>query len=86
MLVFNYPSKKVLKENIGKPLKYIETSIFGAEYLSDGVMVGANRPHITGIGREFFAEVSMQDGKIVKSGGNELIEEVDSGGYTQYRE
>ncbi len=66
MLVFNYPSKKVLKENIGKPLKYIETSIFGVEYLSDGVMVGANRPHITGIGREFFAEVSMQDGKIVK--------------------
>ena len=66
MLVFNYPSKKVLKENIGKPLKYIQTSIFGAEYLSDGVMVGANRPHITGIGREFFAEVSMQDGKIVK--------------------
>ena len=66
MLVFNYPSKKVLKENIGKPLKYIETSIFGAEYLSDGVMVGSNRPHITGIGREFFAEVSMQDGKIVK--------------------
>ena len=66
MLVFNYPSKKVLKENIGKPLKYIETSIFGAEYLSDGVMVGANRPDITGIGREFFAEVSMQDGKIVK--------------------
>ena len=66
MLVFNYPRKKVLKENIGKPLKYIETSIFGAEYLSDGVMVGANRPHITGIGREFFAEVSMQDGKIVK--------------------
>ena len=66
MLVFNYPSKKVLKENIGKPLKYIETSIFGAEYLSNGVLVGANRPHITGIGREFFAEVSMQDGKIVK--------------------
>ena len=26
------------------------------------------------------------DGKIVKSVGNELIEEVDSGGYTQYRE
>ena len=25
-------------------------------------------------------------GKVVKSGGNELIEEVDSGGYTQYRE
>ena len=26
------------------------------------------------------------DGKIVKSGGNEMIEEVDSGGYSQYRE
>ena len=26
------------------------------------------------------------DGKVVKSGGDELIEEVDSGGYTQYRE
>ena len=32
MLVFNYPSKKVLKENIGKPLRYKETSMFGAEY------------------------------------------------------
>ena len=55
-----------MKENIGKPLKYIETSIFGAEYLSNGVLVGANRPHITGIGREFFAEVTMQDNKIIK--------------------
>ena len=66
MLVFNYPSKKVLKENIGNPLNYIETSMFGAEYLSNGALGGANRPHITGIGREFFAEVTMQDGKIAK--------------------
>jgi hypothetical protein len=64
MIVFNYPSKKVLKENVGKPLSYIETSIFGAEYTPNGKMVGANRPHITGIGREFFAEVWMKDGKI----------------------
>jgi hypothetical protein len=28
MIVFNYPSKKVLKENIGQPLQYIETSMF----------------------------------------------------------
>jgi hypothetical protein len=47
-------------------LNYIETSLFGAEYVSDGVLVGANRPHITGIGREFFAQVTMQDGKIAK--------------------
>lgn len=31
MLVFNYESKKALKESIGKPLRYIETSIFGEE-------------------------------------------------------
>ena len=64
MLVFNYVSKKVLKESIGKPLNYIETSMFGAEYKSNGVLTGANRPHITGRGREFFANVTMQDGLI----------------------
>lgn len=64
MIVFNYPSKKVLKENIGKPLRYIETSMFGPEYRSDGMLTGANRPHITGIGREFFANVVMENGLI----------------------
>ena len=51
MIVFNYPSKKVLKENIGQPLRYIETSMFGEEYVRDGQLTGANRPHITGRGR-----------------------------------
>ena len=64
MIVFNYPSKKALKENIGQPLEYIETSIFGAEYVDNGLLVGANRPHITGIGREFFAQVTMCNGFI----------------------
>ena len=64
MLVFNYESKKVLKENVGKPLRYIETSIFGEEYKPNGVLVGANRPHITHKGREFFAQVTMADGLI----------------------
>lgn len=64
MIIFNYPSKKVLKESIGKHLNYIETSIFGDEYVSDGMLTGANRPHITGIGREFFANVTMKDGLI----------------------
>lgn len=66
MIVFNYPSKKVLKENIGKPLMYTETSLFGEEYIRDGKLCGANRPHITGMGREFFAEVTMRDGLISK--------------------
>ena len=61
MMIFLYPSTKELKANIGKPLRYQETSFFGEEYLSNGVIVGANRPHITGIGREFFAQVTMEN-------------------------
>jgi hypothetical protein len=64
MLVFKYPSKKELKASVGKPLRYIETSIFGAEYIDNGVLTGANRPHITGQGREFFAQVTMENGLI----------------------
>jgi hypothetical protein len=66
MIIFNYPSKKVLKENIGYQLNFIETSLFGEEYRRDGVLTGANRPHITGQGREFFANVTMKDGLIHK--------------------
>jgi hypothetical protein len=56
-----YPSKKALKECVGERLKYMETSMFGPEYKSDGMLVVANRPHLT---REFFAEVCMRDGLI----------------------
>lgn len=66
MLIFDYPSKKALKECIGQSLKYRETSIFGAEYLPNGKLVGCNRPHLTGHKREFFAQVTMKDGKIAK--------------------
>jgi hypothetical protein len=65
MIIFNYPSKKALKESIGKELRYIETSLFGPEYVSTGKLTGANRPHITGQGKEFFAVVTMQDDLIV---------------------
>lgn len=64
MIVFNYESKKALKECIGQPLRYIETSIFGPEYIADGTLTGANRPHITHKGREFFAQVTMKNGLI----------------------
>lgn len=63
-LVVNYPSKKELKAAVGEPLKYIETSMFGPEYVPTGRLTVANRPHITGTGREFFAEVYMEDGRI----------------------
>ncbi len=61
-----YPSKKELKAAIGTPLKYRETSMFGDEYRSNGTFAVANRPSLTGLGREFFAEVTMVDGKIAK--------------------
>jgi len=64
-MVAVYPSKKVLKESIGQRLKYIETSFFGPEYMSDGKFCVANRPHITNIGREFFAEVTMKNDLII---------------------
>jgi hypothetical protein len=66
MLIFDYNSKKELKENIGKRLIYIETSLFGEQYKPNGWLVGANRPHITKRGREFFANVQMKDGIIVE--------------------
>lgn len=66
MLIFDYPTKKELKTQIGKPLKYRETSMFGSEYKPSGHMVGCNRPHITGHKREFFAAVELKDGLIIK--------------------
>lgn len=65
-MIVLYPSKKVLKENIGQRLRYQETSMFGPEYRDNGVLTVANRPHITGMGREFFAQVTMKDGIIQK--------------------
>ena len=66
MLIFDYATKKELKENIGKPLDYQETSIFGAEYVANGKLTGCNRPHLTGYKREFFASVVVKDGLISK--------------------
>jgi hypothetical protein len=65
-LIARYPSKKELKANIGKPLRFIETSVFGPEYRDNGTLTVANRPHITHLGREFFAQVTLKDGLIVK--------------------
>jgi len=65
-MVVVYPSKKELKSNVGSRLNYIETSIFGPEYKSNGTITVANRPHITGLGREFFAQVTMKDDLITK--------------------
>jgi hypothetical protein len=63
MLGALYPSKKELKASIGKPLKYEETSMFGAEYKADGHfnVVG---PSLTV--RKWYATVHMQAGLIIR--------------------
>lgn len=73
MMILVYKSKKQLKENIGKPLEFIETSMFGAEYKADGNFCGCNRPYSPEYGRfnerkgrEFFAQVTMANGIISK--------------------
>lgn len=64
MTVNTYKSKKELKEAIGEPLRYEETSLFGPEIKRDGIIYVARRPHQAGGGREFFAEVVMKNGLI----------------------
>tara|TARA_R110000744_G_scaffold46911_3_gene103517 strand:+ start:12448 stop:12654 length:207 start_codon:yes stop_codon:yes gene_type:complete len=65
MMIVHYDSKKLLKEAIGEPLSYSETSMFGEEYRSNGRFCVARRPHMQGGGREYFAEVTMANDVIV---------------------
>ncbi len=65
MLCVHYESKKALKAAVGQPLRYTETSIFGPEYRPDGRLTVAGRPHMSSVvKREFFAEITMADGRI----------------------
>ena len=61
-----YPSKKNMKEHIGQRLNYEETSWLGDEYKSNGVLTVCNRPHMTGLGREWFGQVTLENDIIVK--------------------
>jgi hypothetical protein len=58
-----YKTKKSLKESIGRPLNYSETSMFGPEYKENGsfCVVGPSAQD-----RKWFASVTMVDGKINK--------------------
>lgn len=63
MMAALYPTKKALKASIGEPLNYQETSMFGPEYRSTGsfCVVGPSAYQ-----RKWFAQVEMEDGKIVR--------------------
>jgi hypothetical protein len=58
-----YPTKKALKQAVGNPLRYEETSIAGPEYRPNGtfVVVGPSRDY-----EKWAAEVTIKDGKIAK--------------------
>ncbi len=60
MIQLLYETKKELKKNVGNELEYIETSFFGEEYKSTGTITGCNKK------RSWFANVIMQDDKIIK--------------------
>ena len=67
LLVIGYSSKKELKASVGENLKYVETSLFGPEYKSNGTFAVAHRPSLGyHTGREFFANVTMKNDKIEK--------------------
>lgn len=66
MMIVHYNSKKELKAAVGQQLDYTETSMFGDEFKENGTFCVARRPHLQGGGREFFASVTMKDGKIAK--------------------
>lgn len=59
-----YKTKKELKSNVGQNLRYIETSLFGAEYDANGTFCVVGPCPYTK--RKWYAEVTMRDGKIAK--------------------
>lgn len=63
MMGASYKTKKDLKASIGQRLRYVETSLFGAEYKPDGkfCVVGPSPTE-----RKWFAEVTMEGGLIKK--------------------
>ena len=63
MIGLDYKTKKELKANIGQPLSYIETSMFGAEYVSNGELTGVGPSPYN---RKWYATVTIEDDKIVK--------------------
>ena len=63
MMAALYKTKKALKEAVGQPLRHQETSMFGAEYCSNGSF------NVVGPGaynRKWYATVTMKDDLIAK--------------------
>ena len=63
MLSATYKTKKLLKESIGKHLIYVETSMFGAEYLPNGQFCAVGPSPYE---RKWFATITMENDLIKK--------------------
>ena len=64
MMGATYKTKKALKEAVGEPLRYVETSMFGSEYSADMSGVAVVGPSPTQ--RKWYAQVWLTDGLITK--------------------
>lgn len=64
MMGASYKTKKALKESVGKELRYVETSMFGEEYDDNGTFCVVGPCAHTN--RKWYAQVTMEDGKIKK--------------------
>ncbi len=64
MGVSGYKTKKQLKQAVGQPLNYVETSAFGAEYKATGSFCVVGPCAYTK--RTWFATVHMKEGLIEK--------------------
>jgi hypothetical protein len=59
-----YKTKKDLKAAVGKRLRYVETSLFGAEYKSNGTFCVVGPCAYTN--RKWYASVTMENDLIKK--------------------
>ena len=59
-----YPTKKALKDCVGKRLNYVETNMFGNEYKENGTFYVVGPDPYTS--RKWYAAVTMKNGRIVK--------------------
>ena len=64
MMGASYPTKKALKASIGKPLRYVETAMFGSEYKPNGRFTVVGPCAYTS--RKWYATVTMENGLIKK--------------------
>ena len=64
MMGASYPTKKACREAIGKAFKFVETSLFGAEYKGDGTYTVVGPCPYTK--RNWYAHVTVTNGVISK--------------------